>query len=92
MLFLISWTGRPELRQAAIDRFLQSRGQPPESVKMLGRWHSVGPISGFAIAESNDATALQKWVLDWNDVFKMEVHPAVTDEQLGSTLAALKRA
>lgn len=91
MLFLISWSSRPELRQAAIDRFLQSGGRPPESVKMLGRWHSIGPISGFAIAESNDATALQRWVLDWNDVLQMEVHPAITDEQLGATLAGLKR-
>jgi hypothetical protein len=92
MLFLISWSGRPELRQAAIDRFLKTGGQPPEAVKVVGRWHTVGPISGFAVAESNDVAALQKWVLDWSDVLAMDVHPAITDEQLGSSLAALRRA
>jgi len=92
MLFLISWSGSPELRAATIDRFLKTGGQAPEGVKLIGRWHTVGPISGFALAESNDVAALQKWVLDWNDVLEMEVRPAITDEQLGSSLAALGRA
>ncbi len=91
MLFLIHWSGRPELRAAAIDRFLETGGRPPDGVKMLGRWHAVCPISGVAIAESNDVSALQNWVLAWSDVFSMDVHPAITDEQLGSSLAALRR-
>jgi len=90
MLFLISWSGRPDLRNSAIDRFLKTGGQPPEGVRLVGRWHSVGPVSGFAVAESNDVAPLQRWVLDWSDVLTMEVRPAITDEQLGSSLAALK--
>jgi len=92
MLFLISWSGQPQLREAAVDRFLKTGGLPPEGVKIVGRWHSVGPISGFAIAESDDIFALQKWVLDWSDVLEMEVRPAINDEQLGASLAALRRA
>ena len=91
MLFLITWSCVPEQRNAAIDRFLKTGGQPPEGVKLVGRWHAVGPITGFALAETTDCGLLQRWVLDWSDLFAMEVYPAVTDEQLGTTLAAMKR-
>jgi hypothetical protein len=90
MLFLVSWTARPEHRDAAIERFLKTGAQPPAGVKMIGRWHAVGPVAGVAIAEAADTAVLQKWVLDWSDILEMDVHPAVTDEQLGSALAALK--
>jgi len=88
MLFVVSWNARPENRNAVIDRFLKTGGKPPEGAKMLGRWHTVGPISGFALAEASDATVLEKWVLDWSDLMSMDVHPAVTDEQIGPVLAS----
>ena len=30
MLFIVSWTARPEHRNAAIERFLKTGGMPPE--------------------------------------------------------------
>jgi Protein of unknown function (DUF3303) len=91
MLFLVSWSGRPEFREAAVDRFLKTGGQPPEGARMISRWHAVGPLSGFAIVESNDVAPLQSWVLDWSDLLAMDVRPAISDEQLSSSLAALRR-
>lgn len=88
MLFIVNWNARPENRNAVIDRFLKTGGKPPEGTKMLGRWHTVGPVSGFALAEASDASALEKWVLDWSDLMSMDVHPAVTDEQMGPVLAS----
>ena len=89
MLFLVNWTGRPEHRNAAVDRFKKTGGAPPTGVKIVTRWHSVGPIAGFAIAEAADPVAIQKWVLDWSDLLSLEVHPALTDEQLGQVLASV---
>ena len=89
MLFIVSWTARPEHRNAAIERFLKTGGMPPAGAKMLHRWHAVGPIAGFAVADANDSAVMQKWVLDWSDVLSMEVHAAVTDEQMGPLLAAM---
>lgn len=43
MLFIISWRGSPETRNAAIERFLKTGGAPPAGVKMIGRWHDIGP-------------------------------------------------
>jgi hypothetical protein len=88
MLYIITWHGEPAQRDRAMQRFLKGGGQPPEGVRMLGRWHAVGPVRGVAIAESDDPAALQKWALEWNDLFEMQVHAAVTDEQMGPLLAA----
>lgn len=88
MLFIVSWSISPERRNSAIERFLKTSGAPPAGVKMLGRWHAVGPMSGFGVAEASDVALIQKWVLDWSDLMSMEIHPAMTDEQIGPLLAA----
>lgn len=89
MLYLVSWTGRPESRDAAVERFKKTGGAPPAGVRVIGRWHAVGPLAGFAVAEAADPMSIQKWVLDWNDLFELDVHPALTDEQLGQVLASI---
>jgi hypothetical protein len=88
MLFIVSWSISSERRNSAIERFLKTGGAPPAGVKMLGRWHAVGRMTGFGVAEASDITLIQKWVLDWSDLMSMDIHPALTDEQLGPLLAA----
>jgi hypothetical protein len=88
MLFIVQWSISSERRNSAIERFLKTGGAPPAGVKMLGRWHSVGRMAGFGVAEASDVTLIQKWVLDWSDLMSMEIHPALTDEQLAPLLAA----
>ncbi|MCS3838326.1 hypothetical protein HNR03_002934 [Pseudomonas sp. JAI111] len=89
MLFIVSWSISPENRNTAIQRFLKTGGAPPEGVKMHGRWHAVGGSNGFGIAEASDLVQVQKWVLEWNDIMKMEVHAALTDAQMAPLLAAI---
>ncbi|MHC8354612.1 DUF3303 domain-containing protein [Pseudomonas sp. LB3P81] len=88
MLFMVRWSISPENRNTAIKRFLETKGAPPSGVKLLGRWHAVGGSTGFGIAETDDVVQIQKWVLQWNDLMSMEVHAALTDEQVGPLLAA----
>jgi hypothetical protein len=47
----ISWKGVPAVRNVATERFLKTGGRAPEGIKMLGRLHDIGKISGTAIAE-----------------------------------------
>ena len=89
MLYAVSWTGLPVTRNPATERFLKTGGRPPEGVKMLGRWHDVGRISGIAIAEADDATLIAKWALEWNDLFEFQIRPVMTDEQAGPLLAQM---
>lgn len=90
MLFILSWTIRHDCRNHAMERFIKSGGaQPPEGVKMLGRWHAVGRRTGFGVAETNDLALLQKWVLNWSDVLDMDVYPAMTDEQIAPLMVEI---
>ncbi|TVT80156.1 DUF3303 domain-containing protein [Pseudomonas sp. H3(2019)] len=88
MLYIVSWSITPERRNSAIERFLKTGGAPPAGVTMLGRWHAVGRMTGFGVAEASDITLIQKWVLEWSDLLAMEIHPALTDEQAAPLLAA----
>ncbi|MGE8063674.1 DUF3303 domain-containing protein [Pseudomonas sp. NPDC089569] len=87
MLFIVSWSISPDNRNAAIERFLKTKGAPPAGVTMKGRWHAVGGSAGFGIAEASDVIPIQKWVLEWSDLMNMEVHAALTDEQMAPLLA-----
>jgi hypothetical protein len=89
VLYIVSWKGRPETRNAAAERFRKTGGAPPSGVKVIGRWHAVGPLAGVAIAEASDPLAVAKWALEWNDLFEMDVHAALTDEHLGQALAGI---
>ena len=91
MLFVTHWRILPGNRDTAIARFAKTGGQPPQGVKMLGRWHSVADGTGFSISETDDASAIERWALEWNDLMEMHVSPALNDEQLGAVLAGLQR-
>ena len=90
MLFISHWKIRPGSRDAVIERFAKTGGQPPQGVRLLGRWHAVASGTGFAISEAKDASAMARWSLGWNDLMDLEVQPALDDEQLGAVLAGLQ--
>ncbi|MFJ4345701.1 DUF3303 domain-containing protein [Pseudomonas sp. NPDC089401] len=88
MLFIIHWTIAPENRNAAMARFAKTGGAAPAGLKVLGRWHAVGQLLGFAVAESDDLNPVLQWTLDWSDLMQMQVYPALTDEQTAPMLMA----
>lgn len=88
MLFIVRWEISQEFRRPAIKRFLETGGAPPPGVKMLGRWHTADGAFGFAVAESDDAQAVARWSLAWNDLLPMDVRPALTDEGMGAVLTS----
>ncbi|WP_250453421.1 DUF3303 family protein [Caballeronia sp. ATUFL_M2_KS44] len=87
MLFIVNWTALPEVRETAAERFLQSGGAPPDGVRLLGRWHGIGSIRGFAVCECSEIEPIARWAHEWADLFTLDVVPAMTDEQLGTVLA-----
>jgi hypothetical protein len=38
MRFILTFTLPPQMHEAAIARFLETGGQPPPGVTLLGRW------------------------------------------------------
>jgi hypothetical protein len=53
MKYISSWKISPGTMNAAIKRFLETGGAPPEGIKMLGRWHGMNG-QGFAISEATE--------------------------------------
>lgn len=89
MLYAITYRIRAESRNAAIERFLKTGGQPPAGVRMIGRWHDLASRWGVHVAETDDAAAMAKWALDWTDILDFETHTVFTDEQVGPLLASI---
>ncbi len=88
MKFIVQWNGLPTAENSVIERFTKTGGQPPEGVKMLGRWHAIGGLHGFAVVEAEDTRGLSALALEWGDLLTMSIVPAVTDEELGAALGA----
>lgn len=88
MKYISHWRIPPSSIDAAIKKFLETGGAPPQGVKMLGRWHGMNG-QGFAISESNDATAMYAWYAQWSNVMEITVTPCVEDAEAGPVLASM---
>ncbi|NPT57862.1 DUF3303 domain-containing protein [Paraburkholderia sp. 5N] len=88
MKFIVQWDGLPTAENSVIERFMKTGAQAPEGVKLLGRWHAVGGLHGFAVVEAEDTRGLAALSLDWGDLLTMSIVPAMTDEDLGAALGA----
>tara|TARA_R110000824_G_C14785753_1_gene632557 strand:- start:210 stop:500 length:291 start_codon:yes stop_codon:yes gene_type:complete len=86
MLFKFAWTHAPQARNETIMKFMATGGMPPESVQMLSRYHNVDGSGGFAICDTNDASALANWALDWNGLIEIKVTAIMDDETISGVL------
>src|SRR6266850_7698647 len=90
MKFIVTWTVPQGTFNAAVARFLETGGAPPEGVKMLGRWHGMNG-QGFAISESSDPKAMYRWVAQWSDLLPLTVTPCLEDADAGEVMASLPK-
>ena len=88
MKYISSWKIPPGTMNAAIKRFLETGGAPPEGIKMPGHWHGMNG-QGFAISEATDAKAMFQRYAQWADLTELSVTPCVEDADAGPVLASL---
>lgn len=81
MKFLSKYTIRPEHRNEAIKRFLEGAAQPPEGIKLLGRWHSPADRTGYSLVEAEDPIAMGRWSHQWSDLLTIETNVVVDDAE-----------
>jgi hypothetical protein len=86
MLYMNTYHIRSENRDACIARFKEGKGQPPEGVKLVRRWHDVAGLRGFTLVESDDPVAVGKFAKEWSDIMNLEFIPVLSDEQLVKVL------
>jgi hypothetical protein len=81
MKFISKYTIRPEHRNEAIRRFLETGGQPPDGITMIGRWHNTSNRTGYTIVEADDAVAMGRWSHQWSDLLTIETSIVIDDEE-----------
>jgi len=52
-----------------------------DKLKLVGRWHDLASGSGVGIYETEDASALMKYALAWNETMDIEITPVVDDDE-----------
>ena len=85
MKFLVTWRIHDEHRHDALKAFSEMSAEEQQAnlggVKLIGRWHDLVSFNGVAICESDDATAVSNWLLNWNSVLDAEVTPVLDDDE-----------
>jgi Protein of unknown function (DUF3303) len=86
MQFILTFTVPPATRDAAMARFLETGGQPPPGVRLLGRWTQLDLCGGFVVLESEDPHALAAFAHGWSDVVELTIAPVLEDQALSEVL------
>jgi hypothetical protein len=86
MKFILTFTLPPATRDAAMARFLETGGQPPPGVRLLGRWTRLDLCGGFVLLESEDPQALTAFAHGWSDVAELTIAPVLEDQALSDVL------
>lgn len=89
MKYITSWTlPTGEGYRATVAQFLKDGGQPPASVKMIGRWHGTNG-KGFMVAESDDPKAVFTFFAQWQEFMDLDSTMAVDDTEAAAVLHSL---
>ena len=82
MQFILTFTIPPATRDEATARFLQTGGQPPPGVRLLGRWTRLDLWGGVVLLESEDPQAFASFAHGWSDVVELTLVPVLEDQAL----------
>tara|TARA_Y100001970_G_scaffold260403_1_gene342451 strand:- start:528 stop:857 length:330 start_codon:yes stop_codon:yes gene_type:complete len=84
MLFLVSWNISSENRVACWNVFgnmtpADDLDDSGEHINVHGRWHRLNGAGGVCVCETNNAAALNSWMLNWSPICEISVEPIVDD-------------
>jgi hypothetical protein len=86
MQFILTFTLPLVTRDQAMARFLETGGQPPPGVRVLGRWTQLDLCGGVVLLESDDPKALTAFAHGWSDVLELTLAPVLEDQDLADVL------
>ena len=91
MLFLISWKVKSENRISCFNTFAKMTPEDDlkdtgDGIKVIGRWHLLDGSGGECIAECDDASKLNSWLLNWSPICDINVSPVVEDASARETI------
>lgn len=86
MKFMLHWRLHQEKRKDVLKGFSSMTAADDandlgDKIRMIGRWHDVTGGTGVVIVESDDATAISNWALNWNPFMDITITPVLDDEE-----------
>jgi Domain of unknown function (DUF3303) len=85
MKFMVNWElhreTRAEVMKAWVALGRKGRADVGKGVKLVGRWHNSAELTGVAILESKDLSAVYRYLSRWNPFMDMTVSPVLDDEE-----------
>lgn len=71
----------------AVYRRLRDKDRSlPEGLRYIGSWVELTYDRCFQLMECNDASLLQRWVLQWLDIVDFEIIPVVESKQASNAI------
>jgi hypothetical protein len=86
MQFILRFIIPAATRDEAMARFLETGGQLPPGVRLLGRWTQLDLCGGVVLLESEDPQALAAFAHGWSDVVELPLVPVLEDQALSEVL------
>ena len=86
MKYMVTWRLDSANFAEAARNFLEGKGDVPEGLTHLGRWHVPGSSYGWHLVEGDEA-ALAKHLSFWGQYLDIEVSPVVEDDVAGAGMA-----
>ena len=68
MKFLCSWTIEPKDRNESQRRLNALHDVGDEGIRVVGYWHNVNQLGGWAVLDADTEVALAKWMGRWSDL------------------------
>lgn len=85
MKFMVTWDVHPDRRAEILQTWASltpgQRADVGEGVTMIGRWHNSAEYTGVAIFETDDVSALYRYLGRWNTAMDMDVAAVLDDEE-----------
>ena len=86
MKFLVTWRVHEDERHSTLQAFSQMTSEDDkadmgDNIRLIGRWHDLVQFSGLAICETDDPSAVHRWILNWNSAIDAEVTPVLDDAE-----------
>lgn len=91
MKFITTWHIRPGAHHTGTARFLETGGNPPDGVKIIGRWHYADGSGGITVFECDSAQVIRDWSQEWGDLLELHTAPVVEDPEAGAAMAKHSR-
>ncbi len=82
----MEWKIKPGCHEKSAYKFLGRGGNFP-GVKILGRYHSAGSLSGWIVLTTDDPVAIYAHAAEWGEYLEWKTTPVFTDEQAAPALA-----